>query len=136
MLHHVELWVPDLVRARAEWGWLLTRLGWTPYQDWSAGVSWRHGGTYLVVEHSPALRGPAHDRMRPGLNHLAFHVPSRADLDALTERAPAHGWTLMFADRHPYAGGPDHYASYLENADGFEVELVAPAAEPRAEEQH
>ncbi len=36
-----------------------------------------------------------------------------------------HGWSLMFADRHPHAGGADHYAGYLENADGFEVELVA-----------
>ena len=35
------------------------------------------------------------------------------------------GWTLMFADRHPFAGGPDHYAAYLENTEGFEVELVA-----------
>jgi hypothetical protein len=36
-----------------------------------------------------------------------------------------HGWTLLFPDRHPHAGGPDHYAAYLENTDGFEVELVA-----------
>ena len=26
-LHHVELWVPDLGRAVASWGWLLTELG-------------------------------------------------------------------------------------------------------------
>ena len=31
----------------------------------------------------------------------------------------------MFADRHPYAGGPEHYAAYLESGEGFEVELVA-----------
>jgi hypothetical protein len=31
----------------------------------------------------------------------------------------------MFADRHPHAGGEDHYAAYMENQDGFEVELVA-----------
>jgi hypothetical protein len=31
----------------------------------------------------------------------------------------------LFPERHPYAGGPDHYAAYLEDADGFEVELVA-----------
>ena len=30
-----------------------------------------------------------------------------------------HGWRLMFADRHPYAGGEDHYAAYLENRDGL-----------------
>jgi hypothetical protein len=32
---------------------------------------------------------------------------------------------LLFPERHPYAGGPDHYAAYLEDAYGFEVELVA-----------
>jgi hypothetical protein len=32
----------------------------------------------------------------------------------------------MFADQYPHAGGPDHYAAYLENVDGFEAELVAP----------
>jgi hypothetical protein len=31
----------------------------------------------------------------------------------------------MFADRHPHAGGPDHYAAYLENSDDYEGELVA-----------
>ena len=24
LLHHVELWVPDLARAEQSWGWLLT----------------------------------------------------------------------------------------------------------------
>jgi hypothetical protein len=35
----------------------------------------------------------------------------------------------MFGDRHPYAGGERHYAAYLENVDGFQVELVAAPAE-------
>jgi hypothetical protein len=34
-------------------------------------------------------------------------------------------WTLLFPEAHPHAGGPDHYAAYLVNTDGFEVELVA-----------
>jgi len=125
LLHHVELWVPDLGRAVTSWGWLLERLGCEPYQDWSAGRSWRTGETYVVLEQSPALTDDRHDRMRPGLNHLAFHVRSRGDLDALVKEAPAHGWTLLFPDRHPYAGGAEHYAAYLEDGDGYEVELVA-----------
>ncbi|MBF8186495.1 VOC family protein [Nonomuraea sp. K274] len=124
-LHHVEIWVPDLRRAIACWEWLLEALGYSRFQDWDDGRSWRLGATYLVVERSPALTADRHDRRRPGLNHLAFHVGSRGALDALVEQAPGHGWTLMFADRHPYAGGDRHYAAYLENADGFEVELVA-----------
>ncbi|MGW2380308.1 VOC family protein [Streptomyces sp. NPDC001658] len=125
MLHHVELWVPDLPRAAGEWGWLFDRLGWTPYQEWERGRSWRRGRTYVVVEQSPAMSGERHDRTRPGLNHLAFHAGSRDEVDALAGAAPAHGWLPLFADRCPHAGGPDHYAAYLANSDGFEVELVA-----------
>jgi hypothetical protein len=45
-VHHVELWVPDLVRAEREWGWLLGELGYRKEgQDWSAGWSWHLGGT-------------------------------------------------------------------------------------------
>lgn len=125
-LHHVELWVPDLARAERSWGWLLTELGHTPFQSWEHGRSWRHpGGTYVVVEQSPALSAATHERTRPGLNHLAFRAGDAARLDALVEQAGAHGWTLLFADRHPFAGGPDHRAAYLADEDGYEVELVA-----------
>ncbi len=125
VLHHVELWVPDLHRAIAEWGWLLSELGYAQFQDWPDGRSWRLGATYLVIEQSPAMTAASHDRCRPGLNHLAFHAGSRDQVDALTIRAPSAGWTVMFPDRHPHAGGAGHYAAYLSNSDGFEVELIA-----------
>ncbi|MFC4949513.1 VOC family protein [Pseudonocardia sp. GCM10023141] len=127
-LHHVELWVPDLGRAVEEWGWLLGELGYAGHQDWPAGRSWLLGATYLVVEQSPALSDATHERRRPGLNHLAFHAGDRGAVDALVAAAPAHGWHQLFADRYPWAGGPEHYAGYLENTDGFEVELVAARA--------
>jgi catechol 2,3-dioxygenase-like lactoylglutathione lyase family enzyme len=124
-IHHVELWVPNLDRAIVSWGWLLTALGYRMFQDWPGGRSWQSGYAYIVVEQSPARTASRHDRCRPGLNHLAFHVPSRRQVDELTAEALLHGWKLMFSDLHPYAGGPQHYAAYLENVDGFEVELVA-----------
>ena len=131
-LHHIELWVPDLARAQESWGWLLTRLGAEPFQTWEHGRSWRWdaaaGGVYVVVEQSPALVGDRHERRSPGLNHLALWAGSPAELDAVVAEAPDHGWRLLFADRHPFAGGPDHRAAYLEDADGYEVELVADEA--------
>ena len=121
----MELWVADLAATKASLGWLLTELGWKPFQDWPNGISWRLGETYLVAEQSPALQSGRYDRMRAGLNHLAFHVATRAEVDRLVDEAPQHGWTLMFADKHPHAGGPDTYAGYLEDTEGLEVELVA-----------
>lgn len=124
-LHHVEIWVPDLAAAAHSWEWLLGELGWQPYQHWPDGRSWRRGGTYLVFEQSPALVGTAHDRRAPGLNHLAFHAGTPARVDQLVATAPEHGWDLLFPDRHPHAGGPDTYAAYLADRQGYEVELVA-----------
>jgi len=124
-LHHVELWVPDLGRAIDSLGWLLAALGYTPFQDWAEGRSWRLGDTYIVIEQSPALTAHIHDRYRPGLNHLALHAGTVEEVSGITAEATGHGWTLLFPDRHPNAGGPDHHASYLENEDGFEIELVA-----------
>lgn len=124
-LHHVELWVPDLARTEASLGWLLTELGWLPGTRWPGGTSWHRGSTYLVVEASPDRSAREHDRLRPGLNHLALHAGTPAAVAALTDAALARGWRLLFADRHPHAGGDHQYAAYLEDPDGFEVELVA-----------
>src|SRR4051812_25587522 len=123
LLHHVELWVPDLPRAERSWGWLLSSLGAEHFQSWEHGRSWRKGGVYLVVEQSPALVGDRHERRSPGLNHLAFHVTG--DLDTLVAEAPPQGGRLLSAARPPSAGGPAPGAASLEDEDGFEVELVS-----------
>lgn len=124
-LHHVELWVPQINEAIASIGWLLEALGYELFQSWEHGRSWRLGNVYIVVEQSPVLTSATHDRLRPGLNHLAFHAGSTKGVDELVRTALQQGWSLLFAEAHPYAGGPEHYAAYLSNADGFEVELVA-----------
>jgi putative hydrolase of HD superfamily len=95
-LHHVELWVPDLARAATQWDWLLGELGYAAFQDWPNGRSWRLGATYLVIEQSPALSSRSHDRLRPGMNHLAFHAGTRHRVNTLTEMllrtAGRNGW--------------------------------------------
>jgi catechol-2,3-dioxygenase len=121
-LHHLDLWVPDAAVAAGEWGWLLGELGWEIDIE---GVSWVHGdGTYLFVERSADQLDEPHDRLRPGLNHLALTCPDRETLDRMRAESTAHGWHELFADRYPHAGGDQHTALYLENGEGFEVELV------------
>ena len=126
-VHHVEIWVPDLSRAQESWGWVLNRLGWKDGDGWPGGMTWAApDGSYVVVEQSPAMSAGEHDRLRPGMNHLALNAAGRAEVDAIVAEAGRHGWTLMFADRHPYAGGSQHYAAFLHNTDGYELEIVAP----------
>ena len=96
-----------------------------PGEGWAEGRTYQGAGEYLVLEAGPDVAAGAHERTRPGLNHLAFRAGSRARVDELTAAARDRGFRLLFEDRHPHAGGADHYAAYLETADGFEVELVA-----------
>ena len=58
--------------------------------------------------------------MRP-----ASTVEGEGEVDRLGSQGVEHGWSLMYADKHPHAGGPEHYAAYLEDAWGYEVELCA-----------
>ncbi|WP_336704446.1 reverse transcriptase-like protein [Micrococcus terreus] len=127
-LHHVEIWVEDLAQARRTLGWLFEELGYVLSGEWSEGASYQGAGEYLVIERGPDVTAGAHDRLRPGLNHLAFRAGTRADVDRLAQAAQAVGFTLLFAEKHPFAGGRNHYAAYLEAPNGFEVELVADPA--------
>ena len=122
--HHVEVWIADR-SLDAAWEWLLSALGFVREQEWSEGMSWAAGGAYLTLTTSPNLSAAAHDRRRPGVNHLAFRGGVPAAVGALMAAAPAHGWTPLYAERYPHAGGEDYYAGWLENAAGFKVEVVA-----------
>ncbi|UWF78139.1 hypothetical protein JRG78_03685 [Microbacterium sp. EF45047] len=61
----------------------------------------------------------------PGMNHVAFRGGTPSDVDELMEAAERHGWRALYRDRYPHAGGPEHYAGWLEDQAGFKVEIVA-----------
>lgn len=126
-IHHLQLWVPDLPRAEESWGWLLEQLGYEPARRWEHGRVWRQDRTGIVIESSPDMvPGMLHSRLRPGMNHVAFHVDSTDAIARLLAEAPDHGWHQLGDDpRHPL--GRDQEVAYLEDRDGFEVELIAPA---------
>lgn len=130
-IHHLDLWVSDPAVAAEEWGWLLGELDW---EIDIPGSSWVHpDGTYLFLERSTDQVDEPHDRLRPGLNHLALVAESRELLDRLRAESSGHGWHELFADRYPHAGGDEHVALYLESSEGFEAEVVVlPDASPES----
>lgn len=121
---HIEVWVTDHAEFDS-WRWLLSELGFSLTQEWPEGMSWEAAGAYLTLTTSPNLSATEHDRRRPGVNHLAFKGETRAAVDALMTSASLQGWEPLYQERYPHAGGPDHYAGWLENAAGFKVEVVA-----------
>lgn len=127
-LHHVELYVASLEASLLFWKPFLVELGYAEFQRWPEGASYRLADTYIVIvqvesEHLEA----GYHRKRIGLNHLAFHAASREQVDDVTAWVKASGFTVLYEDRHPHAGGPDSYALYCEDPNRMKVELVAPS---------
>ncbi|MBH5319731.1 VOC family protein [Paenibacillus sp. GSMTC-2017] len=126
MIHHIEIYVSDLKKTLHFWEWLLEELGYCKYQQWECGESWKLAETYIVfVQTEERFLDVTYHRCRVGLNHLAFHAGSRQQLDDLTIKLVDKGIQLLYTDRHPFAGGTDHYAVYFEDPDRIKVELVA-----------
>ena len=130
MLHHVELYVSDLDRSCTFWTPFMKILGYEA-ERWSGGMNYVRGEdeTYFCLLPAPPEHATAgYHRKRIGLNHLAFRGTSRTQVDEITRWVKDNGYTLLYEDRHPYAGGPNYYAVFLEDPDRFKLEVVAPSA--------
>ncbi|MDO4792407.1 MAG: glyoxalase [Buchananella hordeovulneris] len=128
LIHHVEYWLANPAKELPAWRWLLSELGLTLSAQWEGGESWQEpGGPYLTLTACPHTVGAVHNRRLPGVNHLAFVAGVPARVDELMSAAGSHGWSQLYAERYPHAGGEQHYAGWLENAAGYKVELVAAA---------
>jgi catechol 2,3-dioxygenase-like lactoylglutathione lyase family enzyme len=125
MIHHLTLWVPDLDRAEHSWRWLLGAIGYELDRSIDGVLLLRHpdGVTVVLEASTDMVPGMLYSRLRPGLNHLAFRVESVEILRRLVDEAAEHGWSPLPSDRHPIAARAE--VAYLEDRDGFEVELVA-----------
>ncbi|MFN7250589.1 MAG: VOC family protein [Anaerobacillus sp.] len=127
MIHHIEIYVSNLEKSTEFWGWLLEDLGYSVYQKWDMGQSWILGDSYIVfVQTEKRFLDVPYHRCRVGLNHLAFHARSKQHVDDVTSQLKEKGVTILYNDKHPYAGGENYYAVYFEDPDRMKVELVAP----------
>lgn len=126
MIHHIEINVRNLAETKRFYSMLLPELGYVLYQDWPEGFSFKGAASYIVFVQTqePFLNWPYH-RKACGLNHLAFHAASRAEVDRLAGKMRNHGVTMLYEERYPFAGGPDHYAVFVEDPDRLKIEIAA-----------
>jgi len=126
LVHHIEIYVSNLDKTTEFWSWLLIELGYKKYQEWNKGVSYKLLDSYLVfVQTEEKYLDIGYHRKRIGLNHIAFHVESRAMVDNFTNQLKDKNIKILYNKKHPFAGGKDHYAVFFEDPDKIKVELVA-----------
>ena len=126
VLHHIEIYVSDLAKTKDFWSWLLKELVYVIYQQFEGGISYKLNDSYIVfVQTEKEFLDDGYHRKRTGLNHLAFHVDSKTEIDWFTEELRKKKVNVLYENKHPYAGGKDYCAVFFEDPDRIKVELVA-----------
>ncbi|MFG1947075.1 VOC family protein [Nonomuraea sp. NPDC048826] len=125
-LGHIGVNVRDLARARAYYDAFMPLVGFESFFAADDEFSYRPAGgkpgTYLFFY--PALEDGGYSRHRPGLQHLAFMVRTREDVDRLHDWAVRQGANVISTPQEFPQYGPAHYASFWEDADGVMLEVV------------
>ncbi|MFW2335464.1 VOC family protein [Ilumatobacter sp.] len=129
-LSHIDLNVSDLSASVPFYAALLERLGFerTAPAD-PERAAWRlidDRGAHFEIEVRRPRGTPSarrHTRNDPGIDHLAFHADSRADVDAIFEHLLDHG---VAVDEPPrgYDYSPGYYAVGFDDPDGIRLEVV------------
>jgi catechol 2,3-dioxygenase-like lactoylglutathione lyase family enzyme len=125
-LGHLGINVPDLARARAYYDALMPRLGFEPFVSGETEFSYRPAGgkpgTFLFFY--GALEDGDYSRHRPGLQHLAFIVKTRAEVHGVHEWAREQGGTVLHEPREFPEYHPGYYAVFWTDPQGIMLEVV------------
>jgi catechol 2,3-dioxygenase-like lactoylglutathione lyase family enzyme len=126
VIGHLGLNVADLETARRYYGALLPVLGYEPFLDAPDQFAYKpegdRRGAYLFFY--PAVEPGDVSRHRPGLQHLAFIVPTRSAVDAALARAVELGSTVVHRPRRWSEYPPPYYAAFWTDPSGFYLEAV------------
>ncbi|MCL1925500.1 MAG: VOC family protein [Defluviitaleaceae bacterium] len=124
MINHIEIYVSNLQKSLVMWEWFLNELGYEKFQKWEQGESYKLGEFYIVfVQAEEKFLKDGYHRKRIGLNHLAFKANSKEQIDKISKELKKQKIKILYEEKHPYAGGENHYAVYFEDYDRIKVEL-------------
>jgi catechol 2,3-dioxygenase-like lactoylglutathione lyase family enzyme len=123
MLDHVGFAVSDLARSRAFYEQALKPIGVADHGGWSRAD--RSGGTALGFgrDGKPFFWIGDNERVGEG-THVAFAVPTRAEVDAFHEAALAAGGRDHGAPGLRPHYHPNYYGAFVLDPDGLNIEAV------------
>ena len=128
MLGHLGVNVPDLAAARAYYDPFVPLLGFEPWLAEEDQLAYRPAagkpGTFLFFYPAPARVG--YDRDRPGLQHLAFMVPTRSDVRAAHQLVLELGGDVIHPPRPFPEYPPPYFATFWLDPMGLTLEAVCP----------
>ena len=124
MINHLSIGVRDIARAKRFYDAALTPLG---YRCLSEGADSLGYGGDAVMLWIGATENPVKADPRSGL-HICFDAPSRAAADAFHNAALKSGGTDNGKPGLRADYGPNYYAAFVVDPDGYRIEAYCGAA--------
>ncbi|MFJ4253469.1 VOC family protein [Microbacterium sp. NPDC090003] len=125
LLDHLGITVADLERGRAQFGPVLTALGFASGYGDDHSLSWNKDDETEVILMAPRDDDPEpHRHGRVGWQHLAFAVGSRDEVERLHAIALAAGWTAVREPKEYPRFTERYYASFVEDDGGIRIEFM------------
>ena len=121
--HHMDIYVADLGRSVEFWEPLLEALGWTIAVSRPTVRSWRGAGAELFfVQTEPEFAAEGYHRKRVGLNHLAFALEDRGELERFRELVSAGGARMLYGGEIEETSTQHRF--FFEDPDRIKVEVL------------
>lgn len=116
-IDHISIRVSDYKKSKAFYGKLFEYLGFEISDEYPNTIGWTNGKTRYWI-------APAEGRQKyrigdVGLQHYAFELRSRRDVDALQGFLEGHGVRIVDRAAEQYE---DYYAVFFLDPDGIKLE--------------
>jgi catechol 2,3-dioxygenase-like lactoylglutathione lyase family enzyme len=118
MLDHVSIGVRDLARTRRFYDAVMAPLGGSCVSDFGDTIGY---GKHAVAFWISAVQRPVPADDGSGL-HFCFAAPTRASVDAFYAAALKVGGTDNGKPGEREAYGPNYYAAFVTDPDGYRLE--------------
>jgi catechol 2,3-dioxygenase-like lactoylglutathione lyase family enzyme len=126
VLGHLGINVPDLAEAKAYYDEIMPLLGFESFFATDDAIAFMPAGgkrgTYLFIY--PAQETGAYSRHQPGLQHLAFAVPTRSAVRAVHDRVTGLAGEVVHEPQEFPQYPPPYFATFWIDPFGFMLEAV------------
>jgi catechol 2,3-dioxygenase-like lactoylglutathione lyase family enzyme len=126
MLGHISFGVTDLQRSAAFYDAVMQALGYARVYNGERSIGYGAPGgdndRFALIQQPGPVRAPT-----SGF-HLALIAPSRDAVDRFHAAALAHGGVDQGGPGLRPLYGPDYYAAFVLDPDGYKLEVKHPAA--------
>lgn len=126
-LDHLQINISDAKKSLPFYKDLFAYLEYTIIDESESHIGVSNGSTDLwIIETDAAISHPSFHRKHAGLNHVAFKVESKADIDLfLKDFLQPRGIETLYDSPKGYPEySADYYALYFEDPDRIKLEIV------------